>query len=289
MDKQPKTTQAPSGSKGRSGNKLKSKYLIRRIAALLLALGLLAAAIWLVTLGVRWVLDVITEANARVTPVESSVSSESEESEPEPQDPWLSTESVHDPNAWNLMLVNADHRVDETYVPPLAFFEDGDFRVHPGICNALTALVDAADDEGVILVLASGYRDYAVQQQVFDAKVDELSAEGWNQWDAPVRAAWEVPRPGAGEHITGLAVDIVPRYEEYTFDAETFALTKTGEWLAAHCAEFGFILRYTPELKDATGMLPEPWHLRYVGIEAAESITLQGISLEQYLNKPLSK
>lgn len=49
--------------------------------------------------------------------------------------------------------------------------------------------------------------------------------------------------------------------------------------------KFGFIYRY-PENKVAiTGIANEPWHYRYVGVNAATEIYKRGICLEEYLGE----
>ena len=53
--------------------------------------------------------------------------------------------------------------------------------------------------------------------------------------------------------------------------------------LSENSLKYGFILRYPPEKTDITGCSYEPWHYRYVGKEAAEDITRQGLCLEEYL------
>jgi len=53
--------------------------------------------------------------------------------------------------------------------------------------------------------------------------------------------------------------------------------------MQAHCAEYGFILRYPKEKQHITGVIYEPWHYRYVGVEAATEIMSRGITLEEYL------
>ena len=53
--------------------------------------------------------------------------------------------------------------------------------------------------------------------------------------------------------------------------------------MAEHCQEFGFILRYPKEKEEVTGVIYEPWHYRYVGVEAATEIMSRGICLEEYL------
>ena len=58
-----------------------------------------------------------------------------------------------------------------------------------------------------------------------------------------------------------------------------------GLWINNHCSEYGFIIRYPSGKTNITGYDYEPWHLRYVGIEAASEITSRGITLEEYLRK----
>ena len=54
-------------------------------------------------------------------------------------------------------------------------------------------------------------------------------------------------------------------------------------WLAEHCAQYGFILRYPDGKTDIPGITYEPWHFRYVGVDAAKAIMDAGICLEEYL------
>ncbi|MFQ9681123.1 MAG: D-alanyl-D-alanine carboxypeptidase family protein [Ruthenibacterium lactatiformans] len=57
----------------------------------------------------------------------------------------------------------------------------------------------------------------------------------------------------------------------------------SGQWLAEHAADYGFILRYPSDKTEATGMDYEPWHYRYVGSEQAHKIKESGLCLEEYL------
>ena len=51
----------------------------------------------------------------------------------------------------------------------------------------------------------------------------------------------------------------------------------------AHCAEYGFILRYPTDKSILTGVNYEPWHYRYAGTDAAKEIMADGLCLEEYL------
>ena len=53
-------------------------------------------------------------------------------------------------------------------------------------------------------------------------------------------------------------------------------------WIAEHCWEHGFIVRYPEGREGATGVPAEPWHLRYVGRDAALEIRDRGWVLEDW-------
>ena len=83
-------------------------------------------------------------------------------------------------------------------------------------------------------------------------------------------------RPGFSEHQTGLTIDC------NTID-DAFGQTKEAQWLAEHCADYGFIIRFPDGKEDITGYQYEPWHIRYVGVDTAKEIDQLGVSLEEYL------
>ena len=53
--------------------------------------------------------------------------------------------------------------------------------------------------------------------------------------------------------------------------------------MVEHCAEYGFIVRYPNGKSDVTGIIYEPWHFRYVGVEAATYIMENDLTLEEFL------
>lgn len=64
---------------------------------------------------------------------------------------------------------------------------------------------------------------------------------------------------------------------------QRFGQTKEGKWVEANAYKFGFIIRYPKGKENITGYNYEPWHLRYVGNEAAKEISNKDITLEEYL------
>ena len=62
------------------------------------------------------------------------------------------------------------------------------------------------------------------------------------------------------------------------------ANTAMFQYMVQHCHEFGFILRYPADKEDVTGVMYEPWHFRYVGVEAAAYIMENGLCLEEFVS-----
>ena len=195
-----------------------------------------------------------------------------------PEEPAVPAEAEAE---WNLRLVNAAHPLPEDFkAPELTQLRNNqaiDKRAYP----ALQQMMDDARAAGLRPLICSSYRTGDTQTRLFQNKVNTLIKQGYSREEAEARAAEWVARPGTSEHEMGLAVDIVDK--NYQILDERQAQTPVQQWLMAHCADYGFILRYPTGKSDLTGIGYEPWHYRYVGQEAAKEITEQGICLEEYL------
>ncbi|MBQ2581947.1 MAG: M15 family metallopeptidase [Ruminococcus sp.] len=134
--------------------------------------------------------------------------------------------------------------------------------------NAFNKMQQAAAAEGISLWICSGYRSYSYQQQLYDNYVAQ---------DGKAEADRYSARPGHSEHQTGLAIDVNDA-------GSSFDNTPEAAWLAAHCADYGFIVRYKPGKESSTGYMAESWHIRYLGdAELCRKINASGLSLEEYL------
>ena len=92
-----------------------------------------------------------------------------------------------------------------------------------------------------------------------------------------------VAYPGSSDHQTGLGVDILNYAwtQKSGMNAE-FAKTPEAQWMAAHCHEYGFVIRYLADKEEITGINYEPWHLRYVGTECAAYMKENNLCLEEF-------
>ena len=191
------------------------------------------------------------------------------------------TRTPPDRNSWNLVLVNFETPLPDGFaVPTLAKVREGQY-VDSRAYDALKQMLDAARAEGLEPLVCSSYRDWDTQVRLFEAEVQDWLDKGYAWEEAEAQAAVWVARPGTSEHQTGLTVDIVDI--SYQLLNEEQEKTPVQQWLMAHCAEYGFILRYPLGKGDITGISYEPWHYRYVGVEAAQEITERGLCLEEYL------
>ncbi|MFR3092802.1 MAG: M15 family metallopeptidase [Eggerthella lenta] len=129
-------------------------------------------------------------------------------------------------------------------------------------------MLTAAEAAGTHPIICSSFRTYDYQENLFENRIERAEREEHLEGtEAEEAAAFWVAPPGASEHQTGLAVDIVDA--DYLELDEGQEETATQQWLMIHCAEYGFILRYPTDKSATTGIGYEPWHYRYVGKEAA--------------------
>ena len=191
-----------------------------------------------------------------------------------------------DPDAtdWNLLLVNKTHRLAENLEMETKqiFSEEVDARIYDSLVQMLE---DGERDSDRQFLVCSGYRSVDFQQTLFDNKIAEIQAEHpeYTYEEAYIEASTIVAIPGASEHNTGLTVDICAM--DFQMLIEEYEETDEAKWLKENCYKYGFILRYPKGKEDITQIIYEPWHFRYVGVEAATEIMTQGITLEEYLGE----
>lgn len=182
------------------------------------------------------------------------------------------------------ILINKENPVAEDYcaddLAPIKYYaEDRDPQwryMRSEAADHFHEMVEAARADGIDFVMTTAYRSYGFQSILWDNAI--------NRYGSEEAANTLVAKPGQSEHQSGLDVDISSAENDYQLN-ENFGDTEAGKWVAAHAAEYGFILRYPADKTDITGYNFEPWHVRYVGKTAAEEITEQGIVLEEYVEQ----
>lgn len=178
-------------------------------------------------------------------------------------------------------VINKQRQLPKDYVPSDLVVPDVPFyfeEFHPKkqmrkeAARHLETLFSDAEQAGIELVAASGYRSFDRQQTIYKGNVENMGEEEANQVSA---------QPGHSEHQSGLAMDVTNGEVSFQLIQE-FGKTEAGMWLVNHAHEHGFIIRYPKGKESITGYSYEPWHLRFVGEELATEIHNSTSTLEEY-------
>ena len=155
--------------------------------------------------------------------------------------------------------------VNKTYSLPASYDPGG---LDPTCQTWFYKLVAGAAKDNIDLFICSGYRSYNYQKTIYENYCGLYGTETADTFSA---------RPGNSEHQTGLAIDVNDA-------SDNFAGTPAAKWLAEHCWEYGFIIRYPQGKQSITGYKYEPWHIRYVGTDMSKKIHDAGenATLEEY-------
>ncbi len=138
----------------------------------------------------------------------------------------------------------------------------------------------AAAEDGIGLFVQSGFRSMETQADLFEYYA---GVEG-DPSLAAVYSAW----PAHSEHQLGTTADV-----GYLVDGEMVSpfdplesdlhASEAFLWIRANAHRFGIVTTYQPRRVHVHQYKPEPWHLRFVGVEAADLMISCGLSTEELL------
>ncbi len=161
----------------------------------------------------------------------------------------------------HLKLVDKGNRITAYDIPP-DLINLTDYNLHTRYKTMLFSKIAVEDfiqmsedavEEGVDLFIASTYRSFRFQDEIFN---------NMKNYHGEEKAATIVAYPGASQHQLGTAVDfgtITPSY----------ANTDAGKWLLKNSWRYGFTISYPEGKEHITTYMWEPWHYRYIGRSAA--------------------
>lgn len=238
-----------------------------------------------------------TESTTEATTTESSTEPSTNEEEPsseeipdesstEPES--SSTEAPvnwqsYDPVAelagenWALTLINKAYPLDKKYSPTLSpVVEGSSVTADSRVAEAYQLMYTDALAAGYVLTPYSAYCSYQGQQTIYNNKIQSFVFQGMTEDEAKANAEKRIEPAGCSENGAGLSVDIISA-------SAGFASTDEYKWLTQNAFKYGFVLRYPDDKTDVTGMIFQPWHWRYVGIDAATEMKNNNQCLEEYL------
>lgn len=188
----------------------------------------------------------------------------------------------------NLLLVNRDNILPDGYKPTDLVSVDskkltvsgGGQRLTKITAEALYTMIAQGKKENVTGFIAnSGYRDIQLQKQLFNNRLSINKSLGVK--DPMLETQKRVALPGASEHHTGMALDIL---SVNGTSADTFGKTSQSQWLKANSWKFGFVVRYAEEKQNITLVMYEPWHIRYLGYPCAAVLYKENLCYEEFIN-----
>lgn len=155
--------------------------------------------------------------------------------------------------------------LNENYAPaklsPIAaeftFQKDRAYEIHAEAAPFLERLLKDAQEEGMMLQVASAYRSFSAQAALKSGYKVRFGT-GANAFSA---------EQGYSEHQLGTTVDLTTQAVGGTFVG--FDKTDEYEWLTKHAHKYGFVLSYP---KGNTYYQYEPWHWRFVGEKLADRL-----------------
>ncbi len=260
----------------------RQKAILKRNIFLSLCILVLILVIALVV----FVITAVTGDNEQNSSTESTVSesSSSKVTSSEPKEEIVQLgEFQADANYKKLLLVNGQNPLAKDFdyegnltTIPQEYIKGSLTQIDKDVWPYLKAMLDNARSEGIDIGVWSPYRSYATQEMLFNRQIDKQIKNGVPKEEAPDKAATIVARPGTSEHHTGLALDI-------NCANDSFEKTKAYEWLTQNAENYGFIMRYSKEKQELTGVIHESWHWRFVGINVAKEMNKLNMCLEEYV------
>lgn len=176
-----------------------------------------------------------------------------------------------------LVLVNKKNQLPKNFVPPKLTLLDEKYATKDKYMReeAAIAFENLSRDASILgyqIIATSTYRSYDYQQELYNYYVKEKGQTYADNCSA---------RPGHSEHQTGLAVDVMGSNNDY----DKFEESDEFDWMKNNAHLYGFIMRYPKDKTQQTGFKYEPWHYRYVGVNAAKTIYSENLILEEYIDK----
>lgn len=192
----------------------------------------------------------------------------------------VATQDLVSPNDENqselLQVVNIANPLSATYTPKLE--EVNGVKVNSLAVKDLEAMLEQSKKDGVSLMVKSGYISFEDQQNLYETTKQQLKQSN-NYTDVKAESETKkiTPPGGNSEAQTGLLLVFASQNE-----SQPFQKTQEYRWLEKNGINYGFILRYSKEHEEDTGMTVNYQEYRYVGKENSLRMRSYGMCLNEY-------
>lgn len=155
--------------------------------------------------------------------------------------------------------------------------------------EAFLEMQQAAKADGVNINIASGYRSFERQKNIWEQKYLSYTQEGLEPKAALQKIIEYSTIPGTSRHHWGTDIDVFDAYtkhsgkilitENYTEKGRYSALR---EWMEAYADIYGFHLVYTDN-PNRKGFKYEPWHYSYAPLSKPMLKQFRKINIMKFL------
>ena len=158
--------------------------------------------------------------------------------------------------------------------------------------SAFIKMKDAAEKDGIIIKLVSGFRDFYRQQMIWNNKYKKFTNEF--SLDGPT-AIKEIIRfstiPGTSRHHWGTEIDIIDKNFENEKDLliskkyeEGGIFNSLKKWMDKNSKKFGFYIVYDDD-SNRPGFEYEPWHYTYKPVSDLYQREFLKLNLKSIISK----
>tara|TARA_Y100000991_G_scaffold210209_1_gene191243 strand:- start:59 stop:742 length:684 start_codon:yes stop_codon:yes gene_type:complete len=158
--------------------------------------------------------------------------------------------------------------------------------------SAFIKMKDAAEKDGIIIKLVSGFRDFYRQQMIWNNKYKKFTNEF--SLDGPT-AIKEIIRfstiPGTSRHHWGTEIDIIDKNFENEKDLliskkyeEGGIFNSLKKWMDKNSKRFGFYIVYDDD-SNRPGFEYEPWHYTYKPVSDLYQREFLKLNLKSIISK----
>lgn len=175
---------------------------------------------------------------------------------------------IKNPNSITLLL-NKYRALPEDYEPQdlVSLSYSNSYKMRKEAAEHFEQMVSAALLDNIRILPYSPYRGKDRQQKLYNNYVARDGKKAADTYSA---------RPRHSEHETGLTVDVRSPELNDNLNKEAY------KWVQENGHKYGYIIRYPEGTTPITGFVVEPWHLRYIGIEAATGVHEKNITFDEY-------
>jgi len=189
--------------------------------------------------------------------------------------PYDEVDVIENPSALDV-LVDKNNMLPFDYVPeglrlPDTLVSQNDRFLRDDCASAFELLYQAALGEGYKIGVASAYRSYDLQYTLYSNYSAAKGSEKADTFSA---------RPGHSEHQTGLTLDWYTPTNLECYLSRCLEDSEEYQWMGSNMHIYGFTLSYPKD--NSAGYMFEPWHIRYVGINLANYLHENNLTIDKY-------